>query len=84
MMMIGMMTIVMVMVMMMLPSECQTNKPDGEEQSLEDVSCHKGFTYAHFHNKPLLSLVASELICKKRLSNICFMHQEYICKKGNW
>ena len=63
--MIVMMTIVMVIVMMMLSSECQTNRPDGEEQSLEDVSCHKGFTYAHFHNKPLLSVVASELIYRK-------------------
>ena len=65
MMMIVMMTMVMLIVMVMLLSECQTNSPDGEEQSLEDVSCHKGFTYAHFHNKPLLSAVASELIYKK-------------------
>ena len=56
---------VMVKVMMMLPRECQTNRPDGEEQSLENVSCHKGFTYAHFHNRPLLSVVASELTYKK-------------------
>ena len=56
----------MVIVIVMMPSECQTNRPDGEEQSLEDVSCHKGFTYA-LHNKPLLSLVASELIYKKAL-----------------
>ena len=60
-----MMTMVMAIVMMMLPNEGQTNRPDGEEQSLEDVSCHKGFTYAHFHNKPLLSVLASELICEK-------------------
>ena len=56
---------IIITVMVMLPSECQTNRPDGEEQSLEDVSCHKGFTYAHFHNKPLLSVLASELICEK-------------------
>ena len=55
----------MVIVIVMMPSECQTNRPDGEEQSLKDVSCHKGFTYAHFHNKPLLSVLASELICEK-------------------
>ena len=58
------MIMMMMIVMVMLPSECHTNSPDGEEQSLEDVSCHKGFTYAHFHNKPLLSVVASELTCK--------------------
>ena len=68
MMMIMIMTMVMTIMMtemVMLPSECQTNRPDGEKQSLEDVSCHKGFTYAHFHNKPLLSVLASELICEK-------------------
>ena len=70
--MIVMMTIVMVIVMMMLSSECQTNRPDGEEQSLEDVSCHKGFTYAHFHNKPLLSVVASELMYKKAFSYLLY------------
>ena len=73
--MVMVMVMIMIMtVMMMLPSECQTNRPDGEEQSLKDVSCHKGFTYAHFHNKPLLSVVASELKYQKGflMFAVCF------------